>query len=811
MKKKFKFFVLVFIMIINITSFNNFIYAVENTNENNDSAKEKTSSSNSLIVETSNINKIEKNDNVENVLEIAENTYIVDYKSETIANEELNNLKNDSSVNAVLPDIKVSIVEDETTSIQSYNKNYLSWGYESTGMDHYIDYLSYKSKSNIKVAVLDTGINSNHEAFKSTTTADRIDTAYAYNYISESKNIADDNGHGTKVASVITSSTPSNVKIVPIKVLNSSGEGNLSDSIRAIREIKDNVDIINMSLGVKNSEINAADFQQLENIFKGFYNNGNGPLIVCASGNEASNEVIYPANSQYTIAVSALRKTTSGEIQFASSFSNYGSSIDFAAPGEKIYAAKYSTNNEYALSTGTSIATPFVSAAAALIKSDYSSYNIIQIKQKLIENAEDLGSSGKDQYYGYGSISFKTKMFEKPYIFNIIKSNATSTSCKVTANAICDDNITKYAYIVSGREISNSNWISISSPKNNVQISFTVYENKSYDLYFMDSEGQISKKQFTVSEITTIKNATVSYRTHVQNVGWQSYVSNGAMSGTSGRSLRLEGINIKLVNQPYSGNIEYCTHIQNIGWQNYKKNNELSGTQGQSLRLEAIKIRLTGEMANKFDVYYRVHAQEIGWMNWAKNGEAAGTSGFSYRLEGIEIVLVEKGKNPPSRSNTAYSKAFKNPMLSYRTHVQDIGWQGYVYDGVISGTSGQSKRLEGININLQNQPYTGNIEYCTHVQNIGWQNYVKNGAMSGTSGQSLRLEAIKIRLTGEMANKYDIYYRTHCQQFGWLGWAKNGQESGSAGYSYRLEAIQIVLVEKGGSAPGSTSRAFVKK
>ena len=83
--------------------------------------------------------------------------------------------------------------------------------------------------------------------------------------------------------------------------------------------------------------------------------------------------------------------------------------------------------------------------------------------------------------------------------------------------------------------------------------------------------------------------------------------------------------------------------------------------------------------------------------------------------------------------------------------------------------------------------------------------------MSGTSGQSKRLEGIRIRLTGEMAGKYDVYYQTHVQQFGWTGWAKNGEPCGSAGYSYRLEGIRIMLVDKGGSAPGSTANAFYDK
>lgn len=96
-------------------------------------------------------------------------------------------------------------------------------------------------------------------------------------------------------------------------------------------------------------------------------------------------------------------------------------------------------------------------------------------------------------------------------------------------------------------------------------------------------------------------------------------------------------------------------------------------------------------------------------------------------------------------------------MVKYRTHVQNVGWQAFVADGSMSGTSGRSFRLEGINIDL-NDNISGGIEYRTHV---GWQNYVANGAMSGTEGMSYRLEGIQIRLTGEAATKYDIYYHTH--------------------------------------------------
>ena len=304
--------------------------------------------------------------------------------------------------------------------------------------------------------------------------------------------------------------------------------------------------------------------------------------------------------------------------------------------------------------------------------------------------------------------------------------------------------------------------------------------------------------------------AAVSYQTHVQGVGWMDYVSNGEVSGTSGQSKRLEAIRIKLVG--LEGGIEYRTHVQDIGWQNWVANNALSGTSGQSKRLEAIQIRLTGEVANNYDVYYRVHAQNVGWMGWAKNGASAGTAGYSYRLEAIEVKLVAKGGAAPGATAKSFiERSATTPTVgtvSYHTHVQDIGWQAYVSNGSPAGTSGQSKRLEGIQIKLEN--VAGGIEYSTHVQDIGWMNFVANDAMSGTSGQSKRLEAIKIRLTGAAADTYDVYYCVHAQNVGWLDWAKNGESAGTAGFGYRLEAIKIVLIPKGGVAPGSTTRAFVQ-
>ena len=168
----------------------------------------------------------------------------------------------------------------------------------------------------------------------------------------------------------------------------------------------------------------------------------------------------------------------------------------------------------------------------------------------------------------------------------------------------------------------------------------------------------------------------------------------------------------------------------------------------------------------------------------------------------IIYTATAKYTDKTGKEFTATATKSTKMSVSYIVHCQDYGWEEeWKKDGQTSGTVGESKRLEAIQIKLPNG-VSGSIEYRTHIQDIGWEkNWSKNGEKSGTEGQCKRLEAIQIRLTGEVAENYDVYYSVHAENFGWLGWAKNGEEAGTAGYGYRLEAIKIQLVTKGDKAP----------
>ncbi|MFC4320049.1 N-acetylmuramoyl-L-alanine amidase [Litchfieldia salsa] len=315
-------------------------------------------------------------------------------------------------------------------------------------------------------------------------------------------------------------------------------------------------------------------------------------------------------------------------------------------------------------------------------------------------------------------------------------------------------------------------------------------------------------QEVQVNEVNSLSLTTpsIKYSVYSNGIGLQDSVSNGATAGIIGQQKPLEAIQISLENAPHTGGISYKSLVQN-NWLPFVSDGEPSGKIGEGF-IEAIQINLYGEMLNHYDVYYRVHSQQYGWLSWAKNGQSAGTEGLSEPLEAVEMVLVQKNGQPPGATD---KPLLKKPSVAYSTHVQSYGWMGLVTDGAVSGTHGQSKRLEAITINLPNSTFSGGITYTTHVQSYGWLNNVSNGAQSGTSGQSKRLEAIKIALSGEIANYFDVYYRVHSETFGWLGWAKNGESAGTEGLSKRLEAIEIVLVKKGGQAPNSEKSAFLTK
>lgn len=307
----------------------------------------------------------------------------------------------------------------------------------------------------------------------------------------------------------------------------------------------------------------------------------------------------------------------------------------------------------------------------------------------------------------------------------------------------------------------------------------------------------------------------IRYRVHVQSYGWMDWTDGDTMAGTVGKAKRLEAIQIQIVDKNGKVadklHVEYRVHAQSYGWMDWVSDGKTAGTEGQAKRLEAIQIRLRSDDGKKYNVSYKTHVQSYGWMDTVKDANVAGTTGKAKRMEAIIISLADTIQNPVDTGTKPVQNT--KASITYSGHLQTYGNVSAVKNGAVLGTVGQAKRIEGIKINLiqPSQKISGNIVYSGHLQTYGWSQNTTNGNYCGTTGEAKRLEAIRISLTGELAEKYDIYYRTHVQSYGWLGWTKNGESAGTEGYAKRMEAVQIQLVAKGESAPDTTQTAFIKK
>ncbi len=161
---------------------------------------------------------------------------------------------------------------------------------------------------------------------------------------------------------------------------------------------------------------------------------------------------------------------------------------------------------------------------------------------------------------------------------------------------------------------------------------------KQEEKIIINNELAVDKDKKSKAVDDTKAKPTILYQSHVQDYGWLEWKRDGAVSGTTGKSRRMEAIKIKIEN--LQGSVKYRVNAADIGWMDWVKDGQVSGTTGQSRRLEAIQIELTG--CPGWTIQYRVHVQDIGWMDWVREGQTAGTTGQSKRLEAIQIKLISR-------------------------------------------------------------------------------------------------------------------------------------------------------------------------
>lgn len=227
-----------------------------------------------------------------------------------------------------------------------------------------------------------------------------VDDIHGWNYVNGDNN---PNGHGSHVAGIVAALADNGVgiagiapesKVIPIKVLNASGSGFVSNVLSAIRYAADlGAKVINMSL--------AAVSGSLRSVFESAvsYAMGKGSVVVAAVGNSNTNlKNTYPAAVKDVIAVGAIDQNN-----LKAYFSNYGDLLDFVAPGVSVLSTwKGST---YAIASGTSMSSPIVAGVVALLRAYYPTWTFTEIYDRLKSTAKDLGSVGKDKKYGYGLVN----------------------------------------------------------------------------------------------------------------------------------------------------------------------------------------------------------------------------------------------------------------------------------------------------------------------------------------------------------------------------------------------------------------------
>ncbi|NVK88313.1 MAG: S8 family serine peptidase [Gammaproteobacteria bacterium] len=258
---------------------------------------------------------------------------------------------------------------------------------------------------NMTVCIMDTGYSLGHEDLPTTgVTGDdgygSYDTGNWYE---------DGHGHGTHVAGTIAAlggndtgvvgvNPGGNLKLHIVKVFNNSGAWAYgSDLVAAVDQCSAaGASVISMSLGGGASS--SAEQAAFDNAFS------NGILSIAAAGNDGNSSLSFPASYDSVVSVAAV--DSSGN---KASFSQFNSQVEVAAPGVAVNSTL--PNNSYAAWSGTSMATPHVSGVAALVWSHYPSCSNAQVRVAMAKSAEDRGSAGRDNSYGYGIVKAKA-MFD---------------------------------------------------------------------------------------------------------------------------------------------------------------------------------------------------------------------------------------------------------------------------------------------------------------------------------------------------------------------------------------------------------------
>jgi thermitase len=263
---------------------------------------------------------------------------------------------------------------------------------------------AFPATGGVKIGIVDTGIEQTHPDLSGQTVACARSQGLLpiMSGTIQVGQCADDNDHGTHVAGTIAAKANNgigvagvafNADLVICKALGGPlGTGSTSDVANCINWVAaQGARVISMSLGGGASTT-------LQNAVASAWNNGNGAVIVAAAGNDGDSTVNYPAGYAQVISVAA---TDSQDAR--ASFSNANADVEIAAPGVNVLSTV--RGGGYATLSGTSMATPHVSAVAGVLRQLFPSENAAAIRNRLDAAVNDLGPAGRDPTFGFGRVN----------------------------------------------------------------------------------------------------------------------------------------------------------------------------------------------------------------------------------------------------------------------------------------------------------------------------------------------------------------------------------------------------------------------
>jgi subtilisin family serine protease len=251
------------------------------------------------------------------------------------------------------------------------------------------------------VAILDTGYTASHPDLAG------VPIVAPYNELTRTTDVTDVSGHGTHVFGTIAAKANNGigvagiapgVSIMPVKVCGDDGNCWNSDVLAGVEyAVAHGASVINLSLGAELSSPGIAAFQSTFDEAAAA-----GVVVVAAAGNSGDTAIEYPAAFNHVISVAATDSATTNP-DAAAPFSTRNAFVDLAAPGVAI-ASTVPGGTGYAIGSGTSMATPHVTAVAALVRSANPTWTVAQVETALERSAVDLGTAGRDDVFGYGRV-----------------------------------------------------------------------------------------------------------------------------------------------------------------------------------------------------------------------------------------------------------------------------------------------------------------------------------------------------------------------------------------------------------------------